>query len=196
MRLARHVGPALIAGCIAACGSGSSPDGAVAKAAPSDRAPSSATPAQVDLPAPPAAPTSPATPTPSTPGGVSSNDPAPASAPASGTPSLAAVEARLDHLLSSASRCTGDAECRSVAVGGKACGGPTGYRAYSTRLADPAAVEALAQQERTLALQAERDAHRVSNCLFMADPGAHCEKQRCETGTIGPMPPRDGAATR
>jgi hypothetical protein len=120
-----------------------------------------------------------------------------ASPPAAASESLPSVEARLDRMLSSASHCTADADCRSVAVGGKACGGPTGYRAYSTRLADPAAVEALARQESQLALQAEREAHGVSNCLFMADPGAHCEKQRCETGTMGaPAPAKAGPSTR
>jgi hypothetical protein len=113
----------------------------------------------------------------------------PASVPASGAETLASARTRLDQMLASAAHCTADAECRSVATGGKACGGPTGYAAYSTRLADSAAVEALAKQESELEFQAERDAHRVSNCLFMGDPGAHCEKQRCETGTMGATRP-------
>jgi hypothetical protein len=128
---------------------------------------------------------------------AASSVPATPAGPAAASESLPSVEARLDRMLSSASHCTADADCRSVAVGGKACGGPTGYRAYSTRLADPAAVEALARQESQLALQAEREAHGVSNCLFMADPGAHCEKQRCETGTMGaPAPAKAGPSTR
>lgn len=199
MRLARHVFPALVAGCVAACGSGSPASApaagaeqaqAAAPSSPGDRAASSTSPS-VELAASPR----------STPGGVSTADPPAdppsAAGPSTGTDSLATVEARLDQVLSAASHCTADAECRSVAVGGKACGGPTGYRAYSTKLADPAAVEALARQDHALAMQAERDAHRVSNCMFLADPGAHCVKQRCETGTAGDLvPPRGDAATR
>jgi hypothetical protein len=111
-----------------------------------------------------------------------------ASEPASGAApddALGAIHARLDAMLAQAAQCSTSSECRSVAVGGKACGGPTGYRAYSTRGADPAAVEALAKQEHELAMAAERAAHRVSNCMMLADPGAKCEANRCVTG--GPM---------
>jgi hypothetical protein len=96
-------------------------------------------------------------------------------------------------MLKAAARCTGDAECRTVAVGGKACGGPTGYRAYSTKGADPAGVEALASRERELALAEARASGRVSNCMIQADPGAACVQGQCVTG--GPNAPR-GAQTR
>jgi hypothetical protein len=107
--------------------------------------------------------------------------------------SLADVEARLDGMLKAASRCTSDAECRTVPVGGKACGGPTGYRAYSTKGADPAAVEALAQKEHELAMAEARASGRVSNCMILADPGAACVQGQCVTA--GPNAPR-GAVTR
>jgi hypothetical protein len=110
-------------------------------------------------------------------------DPVPPSASAQ----LADVETRLDRMITDAARCTGDGECRSVAVGGKACGGPTGYRAYSANGADPKAVETLASQERELALAAARATGRVSNCLMLADPGARCDQGRCVTG--GPASP-------
>lgn len=167
MRLALLLTSVLIAVGGAACGSGSS-------SVPSSATPVSHIPTAVSNP-----PSS-----------------APPASPASGAESLASVEARLDQMLASAARCSSDSECRSVAVGGKACGGPTGYRAYSSRLADPAAVEALARQEHELAMQAEREARRVSNCLMMADPGAHCEKQRCEIGMTAPIPARGGPSTR
>ena len=110
--------------------------------------------------------------------------PEPAPSAAAGE-SLAAVHAQLDAMIAKAAQCSTSSECRSVAVGGKACGGPTGYRAYSTRGADPVAVEALAKKEHELVMEAERAAHRVSNCMMLADPGAKCEANRCVTG--GPM---------
>ena len=130
----------------------------------------------------------------STPGCGSSSQPPGGTAPAvavpspevaasaSGTGSLDAVHARLDGLLTGAATCAADSECRTVAVGGKACGGPTGYRAYSIQHADPAAVEALAKQEHELVMAEARASHRISNCLVLADPGARCEQRRCTLG--------------
>ena len=96
------------------------------------------------------------------------------------------VQARLDSTLDGASACTVDTECHSVAVGAKACGGPTGYRAYSSKTVSTANVEALAQQERDLAAQAARDSHQVSPCFMLADPGARCQQNKCVTGRSAP----------
>jgi len=129
--------------------------------------------------------------TPASPAANAATPEPPAAMPSSGTASaasgnsLAAVDARLDRMLSAAANCTSDAECRTVAVGGKACGGPTGYRAYSSKGADPQAVEDLARQERELALAAARASGRVSNCLMVGDPGAHCVQNKCTSGPAG-----------
>jgi hypothetical protein len=115
---------------------------------------------------------------------VVSTPAAPASAAASGD--LAGVEAQLDSVLTQASACTADAECRSVAVGAKACGGPTGYRAYSGKVAAPDSVEALAQHERELAAAQAKASHQVSPCFMLADPGARCQQNKCVTDRAGP----------
>ena len=98
------------------------------------------------------------------------------------SPELAAVDAQLDTTLANASACSADSECHSVAVGGRACGGPTGYRAYSDKTVSSASVEALAQHERELAVQAVKASHQVSPCFMLADPGARCEQHKCVTG--------------
>jgi hypothetical protein len=95
---------------------------------------------------------------------------------------LATADAQLDTTLGNASACSADTECHSVAVGGRSCGGPTGYRAYSNKTVTTASVEALAQRERELALQAARASHQVSPCFMLADPGARCEQHKCVTG--------------
>ncbi len=95
---------------------------------------------------------------------------------------LAAADAQLDSTLGGASACTVDTECHSVAVGAKACGGPTGYRAYSSKTVSTASVDALAQHERDLAAQAARESHQVSTCFMLADPGARCQQNKCVTG--------------
>lgn len=102
------------------------------------------------------------------------------------TGDLASVDARLDATLAKASACTVDTECHSVAVGAKACGGPTSYRAYSSKTVSSASVDALAQQERDLAAQAARASHQVSTCYMLGDPGAHCQQNKCVTGPAGP----------
>ena len=98
------------------------------------------------------------------------------------SPELASTDAQLDTTLGNASACSADTECHSVAVGGRACGGPTGYRAYSDKTVATASVEALAGHERELAVQAARASHQVSPCFMLADPGARCEQHKCVTG--------------
>jgi len=109
--------------------------------------------------------------------------PPPAIAPVAGD--LKSVDAKLESTLAGASACSADTECHSVAIGAKACGGPTSYRAYSSKTVSTATVDALAQQERDLAAQAARDSHQVSTCLMLADPGAHCQQNKCVTGPAG-----------
>ena len=69
-----------------------------------------------------------------------------------------------------------------MAVGAKACGGPTGYRAYSSKTVSTASVEALAEHQRELANAAVRASHQVSPCYMLADPGARCQANKCVTG--------------
>jgi hypothetical protein len=99
---------------------------------------------------------------------------------------LASAESRLDTTLTQAAACTADTECRTVAVGAKACGGPTGYRAYSGKTVSPDSVEALAQHERELAAAQAKASHQVSPCFMLADPGARCVQNKCVTGRAGP----------
>jgi len=110
--------------------------------------------------------------------------PPPVLEPVAGTTAadLASTDAQLDSLLTHARACTADTECRSVAVGARACGGPTGYRAYSGKATPASGVEALAQHERELAAQAARESHEASPCFMLADPGAHCQQNKCVTG--------------
>ncbi len=107
--------------------------------------------------------------------------PATGAAPAT-SPELTAVDAQLDTTLANASACSADTECHSVAVGGRSCGGPTGYRAYSDKTVTTASVEAQAEHERELAGQVARASHTVSPCFMLADPGARCEQHKCVTG--------------
>ncbi|MGM9482602.1 hypothetical protein ACS5PN_15525 [Roseateles sp. NT4] len=108
----------------------------------------------------------------------------PTPAPAAPTPAVAEPESaklgRELRALIGPATCTADSQCRTVAVGAKACGGPAGYLAWSTQGTDAQKVAALAVRQ-TDAQRREVDASGMrSNCMFVADPGAACVAGRCE----------------
>ena len=111
-------------------------------------------------------------------------------APAGSSPKAVAhadALARVESLIGEP-RCTSDTQCHTVAMGARACGGPLGYRAWSGLVTDGAALKVASARERELALEVEREAARMSPCLFLADPGAQCRAGRCETRGVSPMP--------
>jgi hypothetical protein len=182
-RVAAFAGAAALAAALAAC----KDDDAQASALP----PPDAAASHVGAPVPPP-PTLASLPATTTVAAADAAAPAPSeAAPAEARPStfdprrLDSVRAHLDAELAKGASCSADAQCRSVAVGGKACGGPTGYRAYSVDGADPKTIESLAADERQLSQQEARASGRVSPCFMLADPGAHCEAHRCVTGPAG-----------
>ena len=71
--------------------------------------------------------------------------------------------------------CSTDADCRTMAIGSKACGGPEAYLAWSVRKTDPQALSAAAarhaDQQR---MQNQKPGGRMSNCAWVSDPGAQC----------------------
>lgn len=79
--------------------------------------------------------------------------------------------------------CDDASQCRTIAVGFKACGGPGGYLAWSTKNVDEAKLKDLVQRQ-AAASQAEsqRDG-MISDCRMVTDPGAVCRAGRCVLGT-------------
>ena len=169
LRTAGKAGCAIaLAALLAACKEGDAMDGAPLTPAGEALRASAPEVAAAHVPPPPLIPSD----------GTSSA--VPAAGPASAA--LAPVHAQLETTLAAASSCKVDTECHSVAVGAKSCGGPTGYRAYSSSTVTTASVTALAQRERDLAAAAARESHQVSACFMLADPGAHCQQGQCVTG--------------
>jgi hypothetical protein len=76
-------------------------------------------------------------------------------------------------------RCTATADCRTLAIGSKACGGPASWMAWSAATSDgdqlQAWAQALAQRQR---LRAETEG-MMSTCSVVPDPGARCDAGRC-----------------
>jgi len=86
--------------------------------------------------------------------------------------------------LSAASVCRQAADCRTVPVGVKACGGPAAYIAVAQ--ADLPAAQALAQRHLQLRLAQRRtQPEPPSTCNVVQDPGAQCVENRCVIGAGG-----------
>jgi hypothetical protein len=113
-----------------------------------------------------------------------------ASAPpgAKGTASLgssadatpAALRSRIQALVGTAA-CSTDADCRTSALGAKACGGPEAYIAWSARSTDEAALSRAVADYNAAQQATNLREGRVSNCELVTDPGAVC----VATGTAG-----------
>ncbi|MFT7722134.1 MAG: hypothetical protein QM788_04810 [Roseateles sp.] len=76
--------------------------------------------------------------------------------------------------------CTSDAQCRTLPVGAKACGGPAGYLAWSTAGTDAQRLAALAARQREAHRRENEASGLRSNCAVVMDPGAACVAGRCQ----------------
>ncbi len=81
--------------------------------------------------------------------------------------------------------CDSSAQCKTVPVGSKACGGPEGYLAYSTKRSDSAKVARLAAEDAAQRKQDDQRSGMVSNCMMLMDPGATCSAGRCVKAADG-----------
>ncbi len=104
--------------------------------------------------------------------------PAAASADASAS-ALSALAARIDAEIGAAP-CERDAQCRTLPIGERACGGPQRWLAWSTAQGDADKLQAWSQQTRQWAARRNRDSGLSSTCQYLADPGAACRQGRCE----------------
>lgn len=79
--------------------------------------------------------------------------------------------------------CTEHAQCRTVPIGAKACGGPSGYLAWSSEGTDAEAVEALAKRQSEAQRREVEASGMRSNCAVVSNPGAQCVAKRCQLQT-------------
>jgi hypothetical protein len=91
---------------------------------------------------------------------------------------LAAAERRLTATIGAAG-CETAAQCRVVAVGHKACGGPADHLPYSIVDTDVRAVEAVAAEHRALAQRANTLRGAISDCMLVEPPPLACVAGRC-----------------
>ncbi|MDR7272911.1 hypothetical protein J2X20_005596 [Pelomonas saccharophila] len=107
---------------------------------------------------------------------------APPAAPAASEPESARLGRELRALIGTPS-CSSDSQCRTIAVGAKACGGPVAYWAWSTQATDAQKLTALAAQQAAVQRREVEASGMRSNCAMAVDPGAVCVAQRCELAT-------------
>lgn len=106
-------------------------------------------------------------------------------------PTPAQLAERIDTLIGDAA-CDSSSQCRTIAIGARACGGPDSYRAWSTRRTDQKELSTAVQQHAERR-RAENVANRMASiCVMATDPGASCRAQRCSLNPVGLGQPASG----
>jgi hypothetical protein len=116
--------------------------------------------------------------------GAACADPTSAAPAADTTPSL-------QSLVGDAA-CHTDAQCATVGVGAKACGGPSSYLAWSTLRTDGQRLSALAQRDADAERKRMAARGEMSNCAVVPDPGAWCDRTQPAPGGLGVCRLRSG----
>jgi hypothetical protein len=70
--------------------------------------------------------------------------------------------------------CDSDAQCHTIGVGAKACGGPQAYLAWSSKRTEGALLQQAAEREARASRAAAEASGIMSNCAIAKDPGASC----------------------
>lgn len=83
-------------------------------------------------------------------------------------------------------RCSNSNQCRTIALGARACGGPQDYLAWSVQHTDSRALVLAAGRANALARAALAASDAASTCEHVPDPGSVCVAGRCQTGAVNP----------
>ena len=79
-----------------------------------------------------------------------------------------------------AATCSDSAQCKTLAVGARACGGPEGYLPYSTAVKSSEPLVELAARHAERRRASVAAAGMMSTCEMVSDPGAMCVKGACQ----------------
>lgn len=115
--------------------------------------------------------------------------PAAQTAPGSGTPAARSVgdptvASRLAVTQLLALGCSQQADCATVGVGARACGGPEQYLAYAVRDTPAPALQQALQRHAQLRKKQLEERGEMSTCELLPDPGARCTPAgQCEVQT-------------
>ena len=115
--------------------------------------------------------------------GVAPGVTSPVPAAASAAPAASLAQQITEQIGDAA--CDTSQQCRTLAVGHKACGGPAGYRAWSTKRGDGALLTQLAARQAEEQKKADAASGMMSTCAMVMDPGATCSAGRCVLNKAG-----------
>lgn len=76
-------------------------------------------------------------------------------------------------------RCDSTMQCQVIAVGSRACGGPSSYVTFSTQAADLQVVKQLAHSITVLESQYNAKNRMVSICQHLTQPSTQCVENKC-----------------
>jgi hypothetical protein len=98
------------------------------------------------------------------------------------TPTPAAAGGTLEQIraMIGGASCTDSSQCRTLAVGARACGGPEAYLPYSTANLSEPALQALAERHKAERQAANEQSGMRSTCQVITDPGAECRAGTCQ----------------
>lgn len=88
------------------------------------------------------------------------------------------LQRRIDAEISDA-HCASTADCRTLPVGAKACGGPARWLAWSATASQANRLQALAAELAIRQQQRQAAEGMMSTCSVVPDPGARCDAGRC-----------------
>lgn len=91
-------------------------------------------------------------------------------------PKSAALREAIQKAIGSA-QCRADADCASLPLGERPCGGPEEYLPYAPSQVHAQRLRGLAAQYKVE--RRKEQAGRVSTCVMRVDPGARCSEGRC-----------------
>ncbi len=97
-----------------------------------------------------------------------------------------ATLARIRSMVGNAA-CTEDAQCHTLALGAKACGGPESYLAWSSARVGESELRALGEAYKEERRAANKASGMMSTCQFLMDPGAMCKAGTCQLGGGDPL---------
>lgn len=98
--------------------------------------------------------------------------------PAAEAALLAQIEAEIGQ-----AACTADMQCRTLAIGARACGGPERWMAWSVTTGRGERLAALSDQLSALVQARNERIGLMSICVVVPDPGAVCRAGHCVVGS-------------
>ncbi len=93
-----------------------------------------------------------------------------------------AAEAALRQQISAevgSAACSSSADCRTLPMGSKACGGPASWLAWSARVSRGEELQRWSQDLAQSQRRRNMGQGRMSTCSVVPDPGARCDAGRC-----------------